>query len=346
VLIEVDGKELSDEYSAVDAFKAATDENHTLKVRRRAGWAEAPPPGPPPGPPPPGPPGPPPGAPPGPPPPPPGAPPPPPGPPPGPPPESEAEVMAAHVTAAANDLKRLLGSAATRNEVAGELLQRQHAAGRAQRARIMNEARRQTAAPPPTEAAADAARIDELEEKCETLEAAKAAAEAAAKAAAERAAAAEAEVAGLRAELAARGAAPSPAFAALAAAAPAAAPAAAESAPHRRHTAPAEMNAKPPLPRLRSSMETLTAVAELEEAGRHREAAELLASKLEGLRTECDEVVAEEDGGGAAAEEAAPAPAPAKAKAPTPAPAPARRESQPEEGTVASLLSRMQRGGS
>ena len=148
------------------------------------------------------------------------------------------------------------------------------------------------------------------------------------------------------AELAARGAAPSPAFAALAAAAPAAAPAAAESAPHRRHTAPAEMNAKPPLPRLRSSMETLTAVAELEEAGRHREAAELLASKLEGLRTECDEVVAEEDGGGAAAEEAAPAPAPAKAKAPTPAPAPARRESQPEEGTVASLLSRMQRGGS
>ena len=53
VLIEVDGKELSDEYSAVDAFKAATDENHTLKVRRRAGWAKAPPPGPPPGPPPP-----------------------------------------------------------------------------------------------------------------------------------------------------------------------------------------------------------------------------------------------------------------------------------------------------
>ena len=90
-------------------------------------------------------------------------------------------------------------------------------------------------------------------------------------------------------------------------------------------------------------METLTAVAELEEAGRHREAAELLASKLEGLRTECDEVVAEEDGGGAA-EEAAPAPAPAKARRQRRASA-ARRESQPEEGTVASLLSRMQRGG-
>ena len=63
VLLEVNGKEVSNEcFSAVAAvnagLNASTDENHTLKVRRRAVWAEAPPMGPSPGRPPPGPPGP------------------------------------------------------------------------------------------------------------------------------------------------------------------------------------------------------------------------------------------------------------------------------------------------